>query len=136
MMEKRRGHDRQADLGGGLAGGREVVGAGVHVAHDVFPHHDGVVDQQPDGQRQAHQRQDVQREAQGAHDDEGADHRHGQRQAGDHRAAPAVEEEEDDEDREQAAQQQRGLNVLDRLANEGRAVHDHAQADVRRAVRR
>ena len=40
-----------------------VIRAHVHVPDDVLPHHDGVVDQQADGERESHQRQDVQREA-------------------------------------------------------------------------
>ena len=125
------GHHGQADFGGGLARGGEVVGAGVHVAHDVLAHHDGVVDQQADGQRQPHQREDVQREAQGAHDDERADDGDRQRQPRDHRAAPAIQEQEDDEDGEEAAEHQRDLHVVHRVADEGGAVHHRAQADVR-----
>ena len=41
----------------------EVVLAALQVAHDVLAHHDRVVDEHADGQRQAHQREHVQGEA-------------------------------------------------------------------------
>ena len=40
-----------------------VVLAHRQVAHDVLAHHDRVVDQEADAQRQRHQRQEVEREA-------------------------------------------------------------------------
>ena len=73
------GHHRQADLLGALARRGEVVLAEVHVAHDVLAHHDRVVDQQSDAQRQRHHRHEVQREAEGMHGDEAGDHRDRQR---------------------------------------------------------
>jgi hypothetical protein len=63
--------------------------AHLHMAHDVLAHHDGVVDQQADAQAQRHHGHEVQREAEGIHGDEAADHRDRQRQPGDDGAAPA-----------------------------------------------
>ena len=93
---KGRGHDREADLVGALARGGDVVLAHVHVAHDVFAHHDGIVDQQPDAQAQGHHRHEVEREAKQVHGNEAGDHGNRQRQAGDDGAAPAVQEQEHD----------------------------------------
>ena len=45
-----RGHHREADFGRGLQRGLRVAFAHRHVAHDVFAHHDGVVDQDADRQ--------------------------------------------------------------------------------------
>jgi hypothetical protein len=57
--------------------------AHLHVAHDVLAHHDRVVDQQAHAQAQRHQRDGVDREAEHVHEQEGADQRDRQRQAGD-----------------------------------------------------
>ena len=54
--------------------------AALHVAHDVLAHDDGVVDQHADGQRQAQQGHEVEREAAQPHGDEGGDRRGRQRQ--------------------------------------------------------
>ena len=59
--------------------------AHLHVAHDVFQHHDGVIDHEADRQGQGHQRQIVQRIAQQIHDRERAHDGHGQRHAGNRR---------------------------------------------------
>ena len=47
----------------------------LHVAHDVLAHHDRVVDQHADRQRQAQQGHEVEREAAQPDRDEGGDHR-------------------------------------------------------------
>ena len=52
---ERRGHDGEADLGGAVAGGVEVVLAALQVAHDVLAHDDRVVDQHADREREAHE---------------------------------------------------------------------------------
>ena len=51
------------------------------VAHDVLAHDDRVVDQQADAQRQRHQRQEVEREAERVQRDERRDDRDRQREA-------------------------------------------------------
>ena len=75
--------------------------------HYVFAHHDGVVDEHADGQRQAEQRHEVQREAAQPHGDERGDGRGRQRQAGDQRRTPGIQERVHDEDREAGAEDQR-----------------------------
>ena len=106
-------HHREADLVGAVARGVGVALAQRQVAHDVLAHDDGVVDQQADAQRQRHQRQEVEREAEGVQRDEGGDHRDRQREAGDDRAAPAVQEQEHDQHGEQAALDDRVLDAVD-----------------------
>ena len=49
--------------------------AHLHVAHDVFEHHDGVVHHEADRERERHQRQIVERVAAQIHHREGADDR-------------------------------------------------------------
>ena len=55
MIENVVAVDREADLGRAIARGGDAVLAALHVPHDVFAHHDGVVDQHADRQRQAEQ---------------------------------------------------------------------------------
>ena len=60
---ERRRRDGEADLVGALARRRVVVLPHLHVAHDVLAHHDRVVDQDADREREPEQRHRVQREA-------------------------------------------------------------------------
>ena len=88
-----------------------VVLPHLDVPHDVLAHHDRVVDQDADGERQAEQRHRVQREAERPHGDERREHRHRQRQAGDDRRAPRVQEQEHDRHGERRAFEQRLLDA-------------------------
>jgi len=83
-----RRHDRQADFGRTFERSPPVVLALLQMADDVLPHHDGVVDEEADGQRKAHQGHDIEREAQRHDDDERADDADGQGEAGDDGGAP------------------------------------------------
>ena len=110
-------HDRQEDGDGGQ--GRSHNGAGdlhgaLHrrfaralaagvAAVDRLEHHDRVVEQHADPERQPAERHDVQREPHLLHHEEGGDHRD-RNGHGDHGGAAAVpEEERDDQDGEQAS---------------------------------
>jgi hypothetical protein len=91
---------------------------------DRLEHHDGVVDHQARGQRQAAQRHHVEAQAQLPHEEERGDDRHRQRQR-DHERAPAIaQEQEDDQDRQQAADHRVQLDVADGIADEDRLVFD------------
>ena len=129
-------HDGQADFRGPFSRRRHVVLPHLHVPHDVLADNDRIVYQHTDRQRQTHQREHVQREAEEAHGDECRDHRNRERQAGDDRRAPRVQEQEHDKDREKPAKDQRDLHVLDRVADERRVVAHHPQRDARRKLRR
>ena len=95
------------------------------VAHDVLAHHDRIVDEDADGERQPEQRHRVQREAERPDRDERRQDRHRQRQTGDDRRPPRVEEQEDDEHRERRAFDQRLLNAGDRVLDAHAGVaHD------------
>ena len=65
----------------------------MHVAFDVFDHHDGVVHHDADGQDHAEQGQGVDREAQHIHAGESADDGHRHRQQGDQRGPPVLQEQ-------------------------------------------
>ena len=69
--------------------------AHLHVARDVLQHHDRVVHDEADAQRQRHQRQVVEAVAEQVHHGERADDRHRQRQARDQRGREVAQEEED-----------------------------------------
>src|SRR5205814_8293879 len=77
-QRQRGGHDRQADVGGGLAGGLERP----HLLlldepEDVLQHDDGVVDDDADHEHQGQHRHAVEREVQRPHHAEGGDDRGG-----------------------------------------------------------
>ncbi len=57
------GRHGEADLGGAFERSRHAVGAALHVAHDVLAHHDGIVDQHADRQREPQEAHEVEREA-------------------------------------------------------------------------
>ena len=100
-------HHRQTDFRSSEPGCFKMIASELHMPDDVFPNHDGVVDQEADRQRQSHKRQDIQRKSQDPHDDECRNDRDRKRQSCDHRAAPAVEKQEDNEYRKKRAQDQR-----------------------------
>ena len=109
---ERRRRDGEADLVGALARRRVVVFPHLDVSHDVLAHHDRVVDQNADRQREAEQRHRLELEPERPHGDEARQHRDRQREAGDDRRSPRVEEEEHDEHREERALEQRLLDVV------------------------
>jgi hypothetical protein len=102
------------------------------VAVRVLQHDDRVIDDDPDGQDQAQQRQRVDRVAQRAEDREARDdgNRDGQRR--DRRRAERAQEEEDDEHHQERGQNQRLLRLADGALHEDRAVEGHVQLDARR----
>ena len=63
----------EPDLVGAFLRGAVVVFPHLEVAHDVLAHHDGVVDQQADRERQRQQRHGVHREVEHPHDEERRD---------------------------------------------------------------
>ena len=98
------GDDRQTDLVGRFH--RRLVRRLAHaqVAHDVLDLDDRIVDQDADHQRQAEQRDDVDREAEHVvHHGEGRDDRQRQRGGRHQRGAPVAQEEPDDDDGEDRA---------------------------------
>jgi hypothetical protein len=72
---ERGGEHRQRDFFRAVERGGAMVRAELHVSHDVFAHHNRIVDQQADAQRERHQRDHVEREATRVHHGECADQR-------------------------------------------------------------
>jgi hypothetical protein len=98
------------------------------MAHDVLDHHDGVVDQDADGERERQRRHHVEREAHRLDEGERADDRRRQRERADERRAPVAQEQEDDRDRQHRAEQQIELHRLDRGADVLGVVDQHLDA--------
>ncbi len=96
---------------------RHHVLAHLHVAHDVFEHHDRVIDDEADRERDRHQRQIVERVVERPHHRERPDDRHRQRQARDDRRGQIAQEQEDHHHDQKDGEQQRVLHVVDRRAN-------------------
>ena len=94
----------------------------LHVADDVFQHHDGVVHHEPHRQDQGHQGEVVQAVVQQIHDRESAHDGHGQGQAGDDGGREVAQEEEDHQDHQAQGQQQGELDVVHRFPDGGGAV--------------
>ena len=105
--------DGEADLARALERRLEGLTAILlHVADDVLQHDDGVVDDQADRQRQPHQRDVVDGEAEQVHHAERGDQRdrHGERR--DDRCRHAAQEQEDHQDDQHDGQSQRELHVV------------------------
>ena len=128
------GENRKPDLLGAMQRRGKGRFAHFHVTDDVLQHDDGVVDDEPDAQRQGQQGQVVHRVPQQVHDAEGADDAERQGQTGDDRRGEIAQEQEDHQDHQRQAQQQGELNLVHRLANGGGPVVEDVQLDRRRQV--
>ena len=127
---QRGGEHRQSDFVGAFLRSAVVVFAHRHMAHDVFAHDDGVVDQQPDRERQRQQRHGVDGEAERPHGKERRDDRDREREPSDYGRAPGVQKQIDDHYREDRADTNGDLHVLERCANAARVVAGGTQHDV------
>ena len=85
---------------------------------DVLHHNNRIVDDESDGDGQAAHRHQVDRSAEDAHEDEGRNHGHRQRDGGDGGQARVPQEDHQDDDGEKAADQDGVANVLDRGSHE------------------
>ena len=132
---QRHGKNRKTDLPRTVDGGLHHAFSLLHVAHDVFQHHDRVIHDEAHGERQRHQRKVVERIAAQVHHGESAHEGKRQRQAGNRRRRKIPQEEEDDHDHQEKRQLQRELHVVHRVANRDRAVEKHAHLDGRRQRR-
>ena len=103
-----------------LIGGVLVGQPLVDVVRGVLDDHDGVVDDDADGQDEAEESEHVDREPERGHRGEGADdrHRHGRRR--DQHGPPVLEEDQDDDEDEDAGLEQGLVDLVDRLLDEQR----------------
>ena len=89
----------EGDLARADGGGLDLALPVLAVAEDVLEHHDRVVDHDADGERQAEQRERVQREAEEVHHDERAEDRGRDGEEHVERGRPRAQEEPADERR-------------------------------------
>ncbi len=129
-QRKRDRDDREADLAGTFEGGVERPVALLDVAHDVLDHDNGVIDDKADRYRQRHQRDVVETVADNVHDPECREQRQWHGHARDHGRPQRPQEQEDNEDDEADRQHHRKLHVVDRSADDQRAVGN--QVDMHR----
>ena len=123
-QHQRDGDDRAADLAHRRLGGLAWRQAFGDVALDVLDHHDGIVDDDADGQHQAEQRQRVDGEAEGQQHREGADDRDRHGDQRNDRGAPGLQEQDDHQHDQRDGFEQGVHHRLDRLAHEHRRVVD------------
>ena len=90
-------NDGEADLRRALERRLQRCLALLDIARDVLDHHDGIVDDEAGRDRQRHQREIVEAEAEQIHDAERADERQRHRKARDDRRRQIAQKEEDDE---------------------------------------
>ena len=90
--------DGSAHLFHSLLGGGLGIHALFNMMFDGLDDNDGVIDDQPDGENQAEQRQRVDGEAERRKDDEGSDQRDRNGQQRNQGGAPSLKKDEDDED--------------------------------------
>ncbi len=95
------GDNRAGNFAHGLIGGLTRCFARFDIAFDVFDHHDGVIDNDADGQHQTEQGQCVDGEAEDVHDREGADDGNRYAQQRYDRRPPGLQEQDHHQDDEQ-----------------------------------
>ena len=125
-QRERRGEHRQADFLRRIDGGTELVFAFLFDEPiDVLQHHDGVVDDDTDGEGEGQHGHRIQREA---HVPDQAERRDDRRRNGNGRddgGSQVGQEDEDDERREEGANDEMLFNAVDRSLDEfGTVLHD------------
>ena len=124
--------DGEADLGRAIEGGAQRRFARLGVAHDIFDHHDGVVDDEADGDGQRHQREIVDREAEEPHGGQAAGQRQRYGDGGSDGGHQAAHEHQHHQQHQGAGDQQRGLHLAHAGADGLGAVGQDGQFDIRR----
>ena len=121
---ERDGDKRAADLVHGLVRGFARAQALPEISFDILHHHDGVVDDDADGEHEAEQGEIVQRKAEGGHHEERAYEGHRDGNHGNDGGPPGLQEQDDDEHDQRDRLEQRPDDLVDRLLNELRRVVD------------
>ena len=103
-----------------------------HDALDVLDHHDGVVDQQADGEHHAEHGQHVDGEAERREHAERAEQHHRHRDGRDQRGAEVLQEQVHHQEHQHDRLEQRLDHLLDRHAHERRGVERETAFEARR----
>ena len=122
-------HDGEGDFARASERGGERLLALFDIAGDVLEHHDRVVDDEADRNRQRHQRQIVEAVAGDPHQRAGAEQRQRHRDARDDRRPQTAQKDEDHHHHQRDGEQQRELHVLNGGANRLRAVAQGEDVD-------
>ena len=128
-------YDGESDLAGAPEGGGERPLALLDIARNVLQHHDGVVDDESDGDRQRHQRKVIQRIAEHPHQRAGAEQGQRNRDARYDRCPDAAQEDEDHHDHQNDGDQESDLHIFDCGADGECAIADDLDLDRRRNSR-
>ena len=99
----------------------------LHVPNDVLEHDDRIVHDEPDCQREGHQRKVVEAVVQQIHGGKRPDHRYRQSEAWYNRRRHVAQEQKDHGNDEHQRQQQRHLHVVHGLLDRNRAVDERRQ---------
>ena len=110
-----------------MASARDWPAIAVH--HDVFHHHDGVVDHQAHGGGQAAQRHQVEALVHDAQHDEGDGDGGGDHQARDQRRAPIAQEQHHDQGRQHESDEDGVAHALDGILDDFGLIVERAQVD-------
>jgi hypothetical protein len=128
-------NDREADFARALQRRLEGPHPALYVTHNVFQHHDGVIDHESDRQGQRQQRHVVDGKSERIHGGTGADQRHWHRERRDNRRGHGPQEHEDDEDDETNSDQQGFLHVEHRLPDSDGTIEQRLHLDRGRHLR-
>ena len=128
---QRHGQDRKPDLTRAVERRLQRLFSLLQMADNVLEHHDRIVHDKPDRQRERHERQVVEAVAHQIHHRKRADDREWQRETRNDRRRQILQEQEDDEHDETERDQQRQLHVIHGLANRDRPVIQRVHFDRR-----
>ncbi len=127
--------DRPDELPRRLDRGVEGTFPEVQVPFDVLDHDDRVVHDEPDGEHDREERQEVDREAGDEHEKDGADERDRNRDDGDEDGAERPQEQEDDDDDDEERLGERLEDLVDRVLDVLRRVVGDPDLHARRELR-
>ena len=114
------GNGGEGDFARAVAGSEDAAFAHLAVADDIFEHHDRVIDDDADGERETEQRKEIEREAHEVEDRKRAHDRRGNGQENVDSGADRAEEEEADNAGDEGREDKRELGLVDGVLNEGR----------------
>src|SRR5208283_429614 len=121
--------DGEADLLGTLQRGLQRRVSFFDESNDVLDDDDGVIDDEPSGNRERHQRKVVEAEARKIHHPERAHYGEGHSHAGDGRGGKIAQEQKNDHDDKGHGEHEFEFHVLNRSSYRGGAVRQYIHLD-------
>ena len=126
--------DCQHQFLGSICRGQERFLPHLHVPENIFYQHDGVVDQEPDGQGQTHERHVIQGKAHNVHEEKRCNNGCRNRQAANDGCPQVAQEHIGDEKSQEPAKEDRVPHVGHVLADVPALVPDDVHLDIRGQV--